>query len=128
VQSGEQEIYLQRKLVKRYYLSGRMVCHIERLQTALGVHLVLSKIHSNRWVYRNTPEYAIFNMQFYWVLEVSKMNEQEQGTIHRLRDWFVNKYPVQVMTIYLWWHRFQVWFVIFCIVYALGSILKIIYP
>ena len=51
-------------------------------------------------------------------------SEQEQGTIHRLRDWFVNKYPVQVMTIYLWWYRFQVWFVVFCIVYALGSFLR----
>ena len=58
----------------------------------------------------------------------TSIGRYEVQVLIRFRDWFVNKYPVHVLTILLWWGRFKVWFVIFCIVYALGSVLNIIYP
>jgi len=43
--------------------------------------------------------------------------------LSRFRDWFVNKYPVHSITIILWWGRFKTWFVIFIIIWALGTAL-----
>ena len=65
-------------------------------------------MHENR-DFRGVTIHLVSNPIFYRKVSIMRY-------IHLFRDWFVNRYPVQVMTIYLWWYRFQVWFVVFYIV------------